>query len=71
MVRYKNYLAQMIITTRQCVSCKNRVGRSEVKVTDGELCLTPNFIKHGVIWKLFHTNDHHDKTMCHVQEPYR
>ena len=33
MVGFKNYLAQMIITTRQCVMCKNRVARSKFKVT--------------------------------------
>ena len=33
LVRFENYLAQMIITTKQCVTCKNHVARSEVKVT--------------------------------------
>ena len=32
-VEFENFLAQMIITTRQCVMCKNHVARSKVKVT--------------------------------------
>ena len=35
MVGFKNHLAQMIITTRRCVACKNHVARSKVKVTVG------------------------------------
>ena len=33
MVGFENYLAQMVITTRQNVMCKNYVARSKVKVT--------------------------------------
>ena len=35
MVGFRNYLAQMIIKTRRCVTCKNHVARSKVKVTVG------------------------------------
>ena len=35
MVDFENYLAQMIIITRRCVTCKNHVARSKVKVTVG------------------------------------
>ena len=35
MVGFTNHLAQMIIKTRQCVSHKNHVARSKVKVTVG------------------------------------
>ena len=34
-VGFKNDLAQIIITTRRCVACKNLVARSKVKVTVG------------------------------------
>ena len=51
MMGFKNYLAEMIIMTRQCVACKNHVARSKVKVITGtlslcipELCPTHNFI---------------------------
>ena len=30
---FENYLAQMIIVTRQCVVCKNHVARVDVKDT--------------------------------------
>ena len=33
LVGFENYLAEMIIMTRQCVVCKNHVARSKVKVT--------------------------------------
>ena len=33
MVVFENYLAQMIIKTRQCVLCKNHVAMSKVKFT--------------------------------------
>ena len=56
MVGFENYLAEMIITTSQCVRCKNHVARSKVKVTVGtlslcipEACPTHNFIMHGRI----------------------
>ena len=35
MVGFKNYLAQMIITTRRYVACKNHDARLKVKVTAG------------------------------------
>ena len=76
MVGLKNYLAEMIITTKQCVACKNHVAGSKVNVTVhtyslciGISCSAHNFIWHDGIWKLFDTSDHQDKTMCHVQEP--
>ena len=56
MVGFKNYLAQMIIKTRQRVACKNHIARSKVKGTVGSLsfwvlksCPTHNFIMHGRI----------------------
>ena len=51
MMGFENYLAEMIIMTRQCVACKNYVAMSKVKVTAGTLslcipesCPTHNFI---------------------------
>ena len=35
MVGFKNYLAEMIIMTRWCVTRKNHAARSKVKVTVG------------------------------------
>ena len=35
MVGFKNHLAQMIVKTRQCVTSKNYVSRSKVKVAVG------------------------------------
>ena len=32
MVGFENYVAQMIIMTRQCVACKNLVARSDVNI---------------------------------------
>ena len=32
---------------------------------------TISFVMHDEISKFFGTNDHHDKTMCHEQEPCR
>ena len=56
MVGLENYLAEMIITTRQCVRCKNHVARSKVKVTVhtyslciGISCSAHNFIRYGGI----------------------
>ena len=50
-VGFKNYMAEMIIMTRRCVTCKNHVPRSKVKVTaetlslgSPESCPTHNFI---------------------------
>ena len=68
MVGFENYLAEMIIKTRQCVLCKNGVARPKVKVTVGTLslcilesCPTHNFIPTiGDIGKLFCRNDHQD-----------
>ena len=59
---------QMIITTRKCVSCKNHVARSKIRVTVHIytlcICLSAtcscsarNFVLHGGIRKLFVTND--------------
>ena len=44
MVGFENYLAQMIIKTRQCVMCKNHVATSKVKFTVGtySLCIGLN-----------------------------
>ena len=44
MVGLENYLAQMIIKTRQCVLCKNRVATSKVKfpVRTYSLCIGLN-----------------------------
>ena len=36
-----------------------------------ELCAAHNFVMRGGIRKLFGTYDHHDKTMCHVQESFQ
>ena len=51
MMGFENYLAEMIIKTRQCVTYKTHVARSKVKVTAGtlsqcipETCPTHNFI---------------------------
>ena len=51
MVELKNYLEEIIITTRHCVACKNHAARSKVKVTAVTLslcilesCPTHNFI---------------------------
>ena len=74
MVGFENYLAEMIIMTRQCVLYKNHVARSKVKVTASTLslcipesCPTHKFIpKIGEIGKLFGRNNHHNRTMCHV-----
>ena len=51
MVGFENYLAEMIVRTRQYVACKNHVARSKVKATAGtlslcipELCPIHNFI---------------------------
>ena len=56
LVGFENYLAEMIITTRQCVVYKNHVARSKVKVTVhthslyiGISCSAHNFILHGWI----------------------
>ena len=35
LVEFENHSAQMIIKTRQCVTFKNHVARSEIKVTVG------------------------------------
>ena len=35
LVGFENYLAEMIITTRRCVACKNHFARSKVRVTVG------------------------------------
>ena len=44
MVGFENYLAQMIIKTRQYVLCKNHVAMSKVKFTAGtySLCIGLN-----------------------------
>ena len=39
MVGFKNYLVQMLITTRQYVTCKNQVAITKVNVTVGTLNL--------------------------------
>ena len=36
---FENFLAEMIITTRRCIACKNHVARSKIKVTVGTLSL--------------------------------
>ena len=76
LVGFENCLAEMIITTRQCVVCKNHVARSKIKVTvhthslcKGISCSAHNFILHDGIWKLYGTNDHQDKALCPAQEP--
>ena len=44
MVKFENYLAQMIIKTRQCVLCKNHVAMSKAKFTvpTNSLCIGLN-----------------------------
>ena len=56
MVKFENYMAQMIIMTRQCVARKNHVARLKVKDTvctvnpdETFLCLAHNFVMHGGI----------------------
>ena len=42
----ENYLAEIIIMTRQCVGCKNHVARSKVKVTaELKLCAFQNCVQ--------------------------
>ena len=57
--------------------CKNYVARSKVKVTvhTYSLCLGLSFspiISSGMVGlkNYFRTNDHQDKTMCPVKEPW-
>ena len=71
MVGLENYLAEIILTTRQCVECKNHVAETKVKVKAYTYslcvdisCSVHNFIRHGGIWKLFDTNDHQMTRQC-------
>ena len=75
MVGSKNNLAQMVIMTRRYVANKNHVPRSKIKVTVrtstlfigfSETCSYPShkFVVHSGIYKLFNTNNDHDKTIC-------
>ena len=50
--------------------CKSHVTSSKVKVTETCLCLAYIFVLYCGISRVFGINDHPDKTMCHVQEPY-
>ena len=46
MVGFENYMAEMIITTKQCVECKNHVARSKVKVTVAlKICALQNSVR--------------------------
>ena len=71
---FENYLAEMIITTRRCIACKNHIVRSKMKVTVGtlSLCISKSCPTHklipkiGGIWKLFVRNDHHNKSKIKV-----
>ena len=51
-MRFENYLAEMIITTRRCVVFKNHVARSKVKVTvkTYSLCIGISSSAHNFIW---------------------
>ena len=69
----KNYLTEMIITTSQCVVCKNYVPRSKVNITvqTYSLCIgipysAHNFIRHCETGKLFGPNDHQWKSKNQV-----
>ena len=71
MMGFENYLAQILIKTRQYIAFKNNATSLKVKVTAGTFrlcilksCPTQNFIRHGGICKLFGGNDHHDQAMC-------